>query len=77
MDLKISDAIRQVTHQEGQSPDLAELIVAWFKNVASGNENIDNRQSAHRHLDHIFDNIHLRGNCGNAEDESNFDDESN
>lgn len=59
MDPKITEAIQQVVQDSGQSGALARRLVAWFSAIASGNEDINDRQSANRHLELLYDEVHL------------------
>ena len=59
VDPKIAGAIEQVVHRAGQSPALARRLIAWFDAVASGNEDINDRQSASRHLELLYGEVHL------------------
>ncbi len=61
MDPKITDAIQQSVRDEGQSDALARRLIAWFKAVASGNEDINDRQSANRHLELLYGEVQLPG----------------
>ena len=45
--------------EAGQSDRLALKISRWFEAVASGNENINDRQSAYRHLELLYDEVRL------------------
>ena len=54
VDPKIIEAIKEAAQEEGQSDALACLLIAWFDAIASGNEEINDRQSANRHLELLY-----------------------
>lgn len=54
MDPKIVDSIEEAVSEEGQSKALARRLVAWFDAIASGNEDINNKQAANRHLELLY-----------------------
>ena len=54
MDPKIEEAIKEAVEENGQSEALARRLVAWFDAIASGNEDINDRQSANRHLELLY-----------------------
>ena len=70
VDPKIADAIQQVVQDAGQSEALARRLIAWFSAIASGNEDINDRQSANRHLELLYGEVHLPGDHVNAVDEA-------
>ena len=59
MDPKITEAIQQVIQDAGQSDALARRLTAWFSAIASGNEDINDRQSTNRHLELLYEEVHL------------------
>ena len=67
MDPKIAEAIEQVVHDAGQNEPLARRLIAWFNAVASGNEDINDRQSAERHLELLYGEVQLTGPFADAD----------
>ena len=67
MDPKIKIAIDESVKEAGQPDGLALKIVRWFEAVASGNENITDKQSAHRHLELLYEEIELPSDPGNQD----------
>ena len=59
VDPRIAKAIEHVVHGAGQSPALARRLIAWFNAVASDNEDLNDRQSANRHLELLYGEVHL------------------
>ena len=55
VDAKIEETIEEAVREEGQSEALARKLAAWFDAVASGNEDINDRQSANRHLELVYE----------------------
>ena len=72
MDPKIAEAIQQVAQDAGQSESLARRLIAWFSAVASGNEDINDRQSANRHLELLYEEVHLHDDHVGADDDASF-----
>lgn len=59
VDPKIEEVIRHVVMRNEQSEGLSRRIIAWFNAVASGNEDINDLQSANRHLEEIYKEVIL------------------
>jgi hypothetical protein len=55
IDPKIREAIEAAVKEAGQSQGLARRLARWFEAVASGSENINDRQSAARHLELLYE----------------------
>ena len=70
VDPKIVDAIREAAQEKKQSLALAERLVAWFDAVASGNEDINDRQSATRRLELLYGETRITGDLDEARDSS-------
>ena len=68
VDPKIAEAIQNVVEDVGQSQALARRLVAWFNAVASGNEKINDRQSADRHLELLYGEVRLPDDLVHAEE---------
>jgi hypothetical protein len=59
MDKKIQDAIREAVTEAGQESGLARKLESWFEAIASGSEDISDKQSAYRHLELLYDDTHV------------------
>lgn len=55
VDPKIQEAIEAAVEEAGQNKGLARKLIRWFEAIASGNEEINDRQSAHRHLELLYE----------------------
>ena len=69
MDPKIKEAIEEAVEENGQSKALARRLVAWFDAIASGNEAINDAQSANRHLELLYKETEMEGEWSDAEEE--------
>ena len=56
MDQKIREAIEVAVEEAGQDASLSRKLVAWFEELSSGNEQIDD---ADRHLKLLYDSTTL------------------
>lgn len=54
IDPKIKEAIVASVIDSGQPEGLARKLVSWFESIATGQEKIDDRQSADRHLELLY-----------------------
>ena len=70
VDRKIEEVIKQIVIQNGQSEGLSRRFIAWFNAVASGNEDINDRQSANRHLEEIYREVRLSDESGETRNET-------
>ena len=61
MDPKIVEAIEEAVDENGQTKVLARRLVAWFDAIASGNQEINDKQSANRHLELLYKATKLEG----------------
>lgn len=61
MDKKIQDAIREAVTEAGQDPALARKLESWFEAIASGSEDINDKQSSYRHLELLYDDTRASG----------------
>ncbi len=57
IDPKIKEAIEGAVAEAGQPPGLARKLMSWFEAIATGNEDIANRQSAYRHLELLYEEV--------------------
>ena len=55
LDPKIQFAIEEAVREAKQQDGVARKLVAWFKEVASGNEDIGNMNSARRHAALLYE----------------------
>ena len=69
IDPKIEEAIEEAVAESGQSEALAHRLVAWFKAIASGSEQIHNKQSADLHLELLYDATETDGNQSDTEED--------
>ncbi len=61
MDKKIQDAIREAVREAGQDEGLARKLESWFEAIASGGEDINDKQSSYQHLELLYDDTHASG----------------
>jgi len=57
VDPKIKEAIKTAVAESGQSDGLARKLDSWFEAIATGNEDIADRQSANRHLELLYEEV--------------------
>lgn len=57
LDPKIIEAVKSATKQEKQDKALADKVLAWMNNLTSGNEVVNDEQSALRHLEMLYDSV--------------------
>ena len=55
VDSKIVEAIEKAVAQHRQPHTLATKIVAWLEALSAGNEDINDKQSADRRLELLYD----------------------
>ena len=55
LDPKIKEAIQIAVSEAGQNDTLARYLNAWMNAIVSGNEDVNDKQSAGRHLKLLFD----------------------
>ena len=56
IDRRIREAIEVAVEEDGQDASLSRKLVAWFEELSSGNERIDD---AERHLKLLYDSTTL------------------
>ena len=59
VDPKIKASIEEAVREESQSEALARRLVAWFEAIASGNEDINDKQASNRHLELLYNEAEL------------------
>ena len=59
-DPKIQEAIELAVEEAGQTQALSRKLVRWFEAIASGNEGINDRQSAYRHLELLYEETQIQ-----------------
>jgi hypothetical protein len=55
VDPKIREAIEAAVAEAGQESTLAPKLIRWFEAIASGSEQINDQQSAYRHLEILYE----------------------
>ncbi|MEZ4706537.1 MAG: CxC ATPase DNA modification system associated small protein [Caldilineaceae bacterium] len=55
VDTKIIEAIEKAVAQHRQPSSLATKIVAWLEALSAGNEDLNDKQSADRRLELLYD----------------------
>lgn len=55
VDKKITEAIEKAVEQHGQPYSLATKIIAWLEALSAGNEDLNDKQSADRRLELLYD----------------------
>lgn len=61
MDKKIQDALREAVREAGQDPSLARKLEMWFEAIASGSEDVNDKQSSNRHLELLYSDTRVSG----------------
>ncbi len=69
VDPKIRDAIKTVVTESGQSEGLARKLESWFEAIATGTEDINEKKSAHRRLELIYDAVQLDDSVVESDEE--------
>ena len=54
VDPKIQEAIEVSVSKEGQPRALSHKLTRWFEVIATGSEDLNDRQSAFRHLELLY-----------------------
>ena len=57
MDPRIKQAIRDAVQESGHPESLSRKIAQWYHEIASGNEEVSDLQSAYRHIDGLFRDV--------------------
>jgi hypothetical protein len=60
LDNRIEEAIKAAVIEVGQSDALARRLIAWMTALVSENEDINNFDSAERHLDLLFEETKIK-----------------
>ena len=66
VDPKVKEAIEVAVRNARQPPSLAKKLSRWFEAIATGNEDINNTQSADRHLDLLYEEVETRTATANT-----------
>lgn len=74
MDPKIIASIEEAVREEGQSEALARRLVAWFGAIASGNEDINDKQASNRHLELLYNEVELPEGTNGSDIDISLDD---
>ena len=67
IDPKIAEAIEEAVAQTNQSKALSQKIIAWTEAIMSGNESVQDAQSAQRRLDPLYETVQTSGNVSNSD----------
>jgi hypothetical protein len=67
---EINKSIRKAVADADQDEELANRIIAWFRALSEGNENIDDRITSHNHIDLILKHVNLSSKDKDAEEEN-------
>ena len=59
IDKTIKEAIENATKKAGQPGALSKKVLAWLQLVASGSEDLHDRETAQRHLEVLFDAVQV------------------
>ena len=65
-DEKIQEAIEQAVKEAGQGQGLSRKLIRWFEAIASGNEGINDTQSAFLHLELLYDETQIDSETGDS-----------
>lgn len=57
IDPKMKEAIEDVVDTIAQPETVAKRLIAWIEQIVSGNEDINDKQFANRHLELLYDAI--------------------
>lgn len=67
VDPRIKEAIDAAVEEAGQSQPLSRKLIRWFEAIASGNEDINDRQSAGRHLELLYEETQTPAGLSDSE----------
>ena len=69
LDIEITEAIEAAVEEAGQPATVAKRLIAWLEAINSGNEDLNDREQAERHLDVLYDGTVVNGDtAGGGED---------
>ena len=57
LDKRVVAAINEAVNEAGETPALAEKIVAWIDSLAGGNARLADRDSSDRHLELLYQSV--------------------
>jgi hypothetical protein len=57
LDKRVITAINEAVEEAGETPALAQKIVAWIDSLAGGNARLSDRDSTERHLELLYRNV--------------------
>lgn len=69
MDSKIQEAIETAVRDAGQPSGLARKLTRWFEAISEGSEDINDSQSAYRHLELLYGDIQLEETEGTMDED--------
>jgi len=56
IDSKIKDSIEEAVQNFDQDKALSAKLLAWFEELAKGNEELQDKESVLRHIELLYDN---------------------
>ena len=56
IDPKIKDSIEEAVQNFNQDKALSTKLLAWFEELAKGNEELQDKESVLRHIELLYDN---------------------
>lgn len=72
VDPRVIDALKEAVLESGQPEALARKLGAWLTSVTGGNEDLNDRDAADRHLELIYGEVNLSEE-GEAEEDAALD----
>jgi len=57
LDRRVVVAIHEAVKEMGESPALAQKIVAWMDSLAEGNARLDDRDTTHRQVELLYEEV--------------------
>jgi len=57
LDPRVEAAVKEAVHEAGETPALAEKIIAWLDALAAGNAQLSDRDTTSRHLELLFQTV--------------------
>jgi hypothetical protein len=57
LDKRIVAAIQEAVKEMGESPALAQKMIAWVESLAEGNARLDDRDATHRQVELLYQEV--------------------
>ena len=70
IDPKIKQAIAEAVTAAQQSPKLTTKISRWFESIATGSEDINDKSSAYRHVELLYDDVEVNTDKFDKDDDN-------